>query len=119
MSLTKSATLNDGGDGKLDIGDTITYTLTLSNTGNVSLTSVSLSDTITDLSGAALGLQSGPTYISGGTSFASTSTMEVGDVIVYEAVFEINQASDQCWWCFQYGQRWCNNSFTRQLDSYE
>jgi uncharacterized repeat protein (TIGR01451 family) len=91
MSLTKSATLNDGGDGKLDIGDTITYTLTLSNTGNVSLTSVSLSDTITDLSGAALGLQSGPTYISGGTSFASTSSMEVGDVIVYEAVFAINQ----------------------------
>ena len=91
MTLTKAATLNDGNDGSLDIGDTITYTLTLTNTGNVSLTNVSLSDTTTDLSGAALSLQSGPTYISGGTSFESTSTMAVGDVIVYEAVFTINQ----------------------------
>ena len=91
MTLTKSAALNDGGDGSLDLGDTITYTLTLTNTGNVSLSSVSLTDTITDLSGAALSLQSGPTYITGGTSFASTSIMAVDDVIVYEAVFEINQ----------------------------
>jgi gliding motility-associated-like protein/uncharacterized repeat protein (TIGR01451 family) len=91
MTLTKSATLNDGGDGSLDLGDTITYTLTLTNTGNVSLSSVSLTDTITDLSGAALSLQSGPTYITGGTSFTSTSIMDVDDVIVYEAVFEINQ----------------------------
>ena len=65
----------------------------MTNTGNVSLTNVSLSDTITDISGAALSLQSGPTYISGGTSFDSTSTMAVGDVIVYEAVFTINQQS--------------------------
>ena len=60
MTLTKTATLNDGSDGSLDIDDTITYTLTLTNTGNVSLTNVSISDTITDLSGAALSLQSGP-----------------------------------------------------------
>ena len=117
MTLTKSATLNDGTDGSLDVGDTITYTLTLSNTGNVSLTNVSISDIITDLSGAALSLQSGPTYISGGTSFASTSTMAVGDVIVYEAVFTINQQAINAG--VQYSRGQCNNSFAREFSSYE
>ena len=68
MTLTKAAILNDGGDGSLDIGDTITYTLTLSNTGNVVLTDVVMNDLIEDLLNQALTLQSPPSFVSSDNS---------------------------------------------------
>jgi uncharacterized repeat protein (TIGR01451 family) len=94
MTLIKSATPNDGGDGSLDLGDTITYTLTLTNTGNVSLSDVTIIDQIQDLSSQTLTLQSLPGFVSSdniNTAYPGTAQISAGETVIYEAVFTINQ----------------------------
>ncbi|MGB1308620.1 MAG: DUF7507 domain-containing protein [Oceanihabitans sp.] len=46
MVLSKTATLNDDGDGCAGIGDTINYEIRLTNTGNTTLNSIILTDTL-------------------------------------------------------------------------
>ena len=54
MTIDKIGTLNDGGDGSADVNDTISYTFTIRNTGNVTLQNITLSDTGATLVGAPL-----------------------------------------------------------------
>ena len=48
IALEKTGVLNDGGDGRADAGDVIDYAFTLTNTGNVTLNNVTLSDPLLD-----------------------------------------------------------------------
>ena len=68
MTIDKIGTLNDGGDGSADPGDTISYAFIVTNTGNVTLQNILLSDTEATLAPVApLTLAPGaisPTYFS-------------------------------------------------------
>lgn len=54
MALEKSASLNDGGDGIADVGDTIHYAFTVRNAGTVTLTDISISDARVSVSGGPI-----------------------------------------------------------------
>ena len=69
-------------------GQTIGYTVTVANTGNVSLTSVSLTDALTQ-GAASLTLTSALTLSSGDTN--SNSILDIGETWNYSASFTVTQ----------------------------
>ena len=62
LTVSKSVSITDNGDGVTGIGDVATYTIAVQNTGNVTLDNITVVDTLTDLNGNALNLDSGPSY---------------------------------------------------------
>jgi gliding motility-associated-like protein/uncharacterized repeat protein (TIGR01451 family) len=92
MEVIKSANVGDNdGDNKNGIGDTITYTITVENTGNTDLTGLNFVDTFTDLNGDILNLSSGPVYIGSNMSAGTPTTLRVGEIATFQATFIINQ----------------------------
>ncbi|MGI9404766.1 MAG: DUF7507 domain-containing protein, partial [Hyphomicrobiaceae bacterium] len=78
MALIKNATVNDGGDGVIDAGDTVTYTFSVENTGNVTITNITLTDALVTLSGGPIAsLAPGATDT---TTFTATYTITQADV---------------------------------------
>ncbi|MDD3931866.1 MAG: FctA domain-containing protein, partial [Eubacteriales bacterium] len=79
LSLTKSGSLADtNGDGQHSPGDVITYTFMVENTGNVTLTNVTLSDPDVSLSGVPIAsLVPGD---SDSTTFSATHTLTQADL---------------------------------------
>ena len=90
ITLTKAASIADtNGDGSIGIGDTITYTLVATNTGNDALSSVSITDVLSDLAGNALTLTMQPTFISS-SSGSPQGSLQVGEQATYRATFIVN-----------------------------
>jgi large repetitive protein len=78
LTLLKSGTFNDGGDGKADAGDTISYRFTVANTGNVTLSNVTISDPkVTVLGGPIASLLPGS---SDSTIFTASYPLTQADV---------------------------------------
>jgi uncharacterized repeat protein (TIGR01451 family) len=73
------------------VGAAINYNITVKNTGNVTITNVSIADTLTDAKGGALKLTSGPTF-SSGTNGATAASLPPGETLTYVATFTITQA---------------------------
>lgn len=90
IEATKIATITDNGDGVNGIGDQVNFTITLENTGNVTLTSVSLTDTFVDALGNPLGLTSEPVFESADQGSAE-GTLQVGEIATYTATYVIGQ----------------------------
>jgi uncharacterized repeat protein (TIGR01451 family) len=78
LELTKSGTFHDGNsNGRPDAGETITYTFEVTNTGNVTLTAVMVSDLLATVAGEAVTLVPDATDE---TTFAATYVLQQADI---------------------------------------
>ena len=91
IEVTKTATVTDNNNnGLVDLADTVVYTITVENKGNVVVSGVTLADTLTDGNGGALTLTSGPSFTSASAGSAQ-GTITVGETATYTASYTINQ----------------------------
>ncbi|WP_243472573.1 DUF7507 domain-containing protein [Winogradskyella sp. MH6] len=94
MDIEKISSLDTGADGVADVGDIITYTYTVTNTGNVTLFDINVTEDAADFTGT--GLLPTPTYVSGGSDEDGEADLEdmiVGSgTIVYTATYALTQA---------------------------
>ncbi|MFP4845507.1 gliding motility-associated C-terminal domain-containing protein, partial [Winogradskyella sp. PE311] len=73
------------------LGDTMTYTITVSNTGNVTLDGVAIVDTFEDADGNPLTLATGPTFVNTNQAGGVDGILRVGEVATYTATYVIEQ----------------------------
>ena len=60
LTVAKTATVSDvNNNSKTDAGDVINYTITVSNTGNATLSGIDIVDTLTDANSSTLNLDNG------------------------------------------------------------
>ena len=90
LKAVKSATILDDGDGVLGLNDIINYTITIQNTGNVSLTEITIVDTFTDLAGTPLLLSTQPIFLNS-ESGSSEGDLVIGETATYTASYNIGQ----------------------------
>ena len=74
-----------------DAGDLIQYTITVENTGNVDLSELTITDTLTDGAGQELTLTNGP-FFSGADLGSGLGTLKVGETSSYIAYYTISSA---------------------------
>ncbi|MGR3793743.1 DUF7507 domain-containing protein [Vannielia sp. SX4] len=74
-----------------EVGEVVTFTITVENTGNVTLTDVAVTDDgLTRLDSTPLTLASGPTF-AGATLGSGPGTLQVGEVASYTATYVLTQ----------------------------
>ena len=93
VEVTKTATITDNGNGTTGLGDTITFLITVENTGNTALNGVVVNDTFSDLSGNALTLTSGPLFVSANLG-SGDGTLLAGETATYTATFVVDAQAD-------------------------
>ncbi|WP_370012382.1 Ig-like domain-containing protein, partial [Winogradskyella sp.] len=84
------AITNDVGPAGASLGDEVTYTITVENTGNVTLDGVAIADTFEDANGNPLTFVSGPTFVSADLGSAE-GDLQVGETATYTATYVIEQ----------------------------
>ncbi|MGB1343198.1 MAG: DUF7507 domain-containing protein, partial [Pseudomonadales bacterium] len=95
-ALTLIKTASDPADNDsngVDVGDVITYTYVATNSGNVTLTNVSIAETQADFTGT--GTLPSPVYASGGSdqdSDSATDDLAVGESVTWTATYALTQA---------------------------
>lgn len=92
LVASKTATTNFGTGNIANAGETVTYTITVENTGNVMLTGVSLTDTLLDDNGNPLALTTGPTFQIADAG-SSVGTLQPGETATYVATFDLTQSA--------------------------
>ena len=90
LEVNKTATINDNGDGVNGLSDLIEYTITVENTGDIALENLTITDVITDNTGNALSLVSGP-FFAGSTTNSPEGNLAFGEVASYKAYYIITQ----------------------------
>ena len=90
LDVVKTADVLDNGDNVVGVGDVITYTITVTNAGNVTLNNVTITDTFTDANNIILSLDSGPTFVSSDLGSAEGDLL-VGETATYTASYTITQ----------------------------
>ena len=92
IGVNKSVVITDNGDGVTGIGDIARYTITVQNTGNITLNNVTVSETLTDVSGNALTLNSGPSF-SGSDQNSAQGVLKPTETATYLAFYIIDQSA--------------------------
>lgn len=86
IEATKTLSLADNGDGRDGVGDTVTFTITVENTGNVIIDTLDLDDTFTAMDGRPLTLDSGPDWVSADAG-SPEGELQIGETATYTASF--------------------------------
>ena len=92
IEVMKTSVIVDNGDGVTGVGDKIAYTIIVSNTGNVTLDSVTVTDTLKDLSGNTLTLTNPLTFLSANKGSDSNS-LKIAEAATYKATYTIDQSA--------------------------
>ena len=93
IEVTKTATIVDNGNGTTGLGDTITFLITVENTGSTALNGIVVNDTFSDLSGNALALTTEPLFVSANLGSVE-GTLLSGETAFYTATFIVNAQAD-------------------------
>jgi uncharacterized repeat protein (TIGR01451 family) len=89
LKVTKAAAVDKKADNLTNLGDTITYTITIENTGDVSLSNILVTDVLTDGDGVTSVLSLA--YDSSNT--AVEGVLVVGESATYTVVYTIDQGA--------------------------
>jgi uncharacterized repeat protein (TIGR01451 family) len=91
IEITKTASVTDvDSSGGVSIGDKITYTITVSNTGETPLNNINITDTLSGLDTGTLSLSTSLTHVS--SSQGSTSdTLAIGEFSTFTVTFTFNE----------------------------
>jgi len=94
IGLVKTSSIDDGGDGVVDVGDTINYEYVVTNTGMATVFNVAVDETLGTFTGT--GTLPNPTFLSGGADYdsgAGTPTdIRDGETVTFSASYAITQA---------------------------
>ena len=93
INVTKSATVSDvNGNGINDTDDIVIYTIIVSNTGNIKLSSVSVSDTLQDsFFNDVTNQLNGPVFVSNSLG-SNQGEIQVGEFATYTASVTVNNS---------------------------
>ena len=82
---------SDSGDNLVGLNDVITFRITVKNTGNIQLNTVTVTTNLLGLNNASLSLDSTPVFLSSSGS-SPEGTLEVGEIATYTATYTFNSA---------------------------
>src|SRR5690606_24727752 len=85
---TKTASVAGNEDGRTGVGDVVTYTISVLNTGNVGLQGITLADTFRDAQGKPLALAPGPAF-HGADHGSAEGNLLVGETPTYTPTYHI------------------------------
>ncbi|MEO4005726.1 gliding motility-associated C-terminal domain-containing protein [Flavobacterium sp. CAU 1735] len=96
LAFYKDGTYQDtNGDGIVNVGDTIAYTFTVTNTGNVTITNITISDPIVTVTGGPLSsLEPGMTNNTTFTALYTITQSDIDEGAVYNLAFVEGTAPD-------------------------
>ena len=89
LLVGKTATVNDGGDGRPDAGDTVDYVITVRNTGSLTLLNVAANDPLLTLNAPTLTDDVAPNGDSTDLAGGNWDVLAVGDEITYTGTYTL------------------------------